>query len=63
MKLHAERLTGSISMFDSAQPYDPEGTIVALYVDMKDGQVVRCPLSLSKALALASALIRECMSA
>lgn len=61
LEFHENRRSGVISMLDSPQSYDKQGTVVALIVGVRNEGIVRCALSQHQALALASQLIRECM--
>lgn len=54
---HDNRLSGRVNMLDAPQSYDPEGTVVAMIVDVMHQRVIRCALSRSQAKNLAAKLM------
>lgn len=54
---HDNRLSGRVNMLDAPQPYDPDGTVVAVIVDVKRERVIRCALNRNQAKNLAAKLM------
>lgn len=60
MAFHGDRINGHVNMVDGPMPYDPEGTVLAVIVDVKRERLIRCALSRQQAKNLASKLM-ECL--
>ena len=60
MLFHGNRINGYVNMVDAPMPYDPEGTVVAVIIDVKRERVIRCALTRQQAKNLAGKLM-ECM--
>ena len=56
---HGNRINGYVNMIDSPMPYDPEGTVVAVIVDVKRERIIRCALNRQQAKNLASKLMEN----
>lgn len=54
---HDNRISGRVNMLDAPQAYDPDGTVVAMIVDVMHQRVIRCALNRSQAKNLASKLM------
>lgn len=57
LMFHVNRINGYVNMIDAPQPYDPDGTVVAVIVDVKRERVIRCALNRQQAKNLASKLM------
>lgn len=55
--LHAQRINGYVNQLDAPQPYDPEGTVIAVIVDVKRERPIRCALNRHQVKNLAAKLI------
>ena len=60
LAFHDARVSGYVNMLDGPMPYDPEGTAIALIVDVRREHVIRCALSRQQAKNLAAKLM-ECL--
>lgn len=57
---HDGSLKGRFNMLDGPMPYDPDGTVVAVIVDVRRQPVIRCALNHQQAKNLATKLM-ECL--
>lgn len=60
LAFHGNRVNGYVNMLDAPQPYDPDGTVVAMIVDVKRERVIRCALDRHQEKNLVTKLM-ECL--